>query len=227
MTTGLLARPATLADLPFIAQLFAASCENTELAIGYPRCGDANEILAELALYDIALEDSFHVLRFAHGGEVGTFGFLFAGDEPFAYVAGPLLERGARHRLEDALGWAESIARGRYPALRVSVADGNRALIAALQRRGWRMLQESLEMVFDLADLAPSGAGSPWHIERLAAKDTADFAAVARLLGRTHGWHESEARLADCLAEGYQVGFVPMVGQAGSGAAAEVAGAAA
>jgi GNAT superfamily N-acetyltransferase len=217
-SASVVAHAATAADLPFIAGLFAASNERDELGIGYPRCDDAGELLAELALYNASLEDSFHVLRLADGQRVGALGFLFDDDMPFAYVAGPLLDGGARHRLDDALACAERIARGRYPALRNSVADGNREMIAALGRRGWSRQDESLEMVFELDQLPPSRPSSPSSppgapIERLAGRDAPAFAAAARLLGRTHHWDDPEGRLAEYLDQGYRVAFVRAPGR--------------
>jgi hypothetical protein len=120
-SASVVAHAATAADLPFIAGLFAASNERDELGIGYPRCDDAGELLAELALYNASLEDSFHVLRLADGQRVGALGFLFDDDMPFAYVAGPLLDGGARHT-----GWTMP-----WPAPSASRAAGTRRCATA------------------------------------------------------------------------------------------------
>jgi ribosomal protein S18 acetylase RimI-like enzyme len=223
MTSPLTAQPATRGDLPFIARLFAESNVRDELGIGYPRCDDAAEILAELALYDATLEDSFYVLRRGDHRCVGTLGFLFDDDMPFAYLAGPLLDEGARHRLEEAVGCAEDIARSRFPALRNSVSAGNRALMAALDRRGWKPHHENLEMAFDL-DRPPPGPPADVEIEQLAGRDAPWFFAVARLLARTHGWADGEQRLAEYLEQGYRAAFV-RAGRVTTGGQAEAAGA--
>jgi len=69
-------RPAQRADLPFIGKLCARSTSIHHEGIGYPRCEDEGELLAELALYENSLEEHVFVVCGQAGDPVGVTGFL-------------------------------------------------------------------------------------------------------------------------------------------------------
>ncbi len=202
-------RPAQRTDLPFIGKLCARSTSIPHEGIGYPRCEDETELLAELALYGNELEDHLFVACDQEGGHVGFGGYLVSDTDEVSYVIGPLLldpwrtvpvvAKVLRRLVECPVGGGHLL---NY------VEDDNVVLIQALRDTGWQPGSVQLEMQYDIsATMEPAvEAAATLSLRRLTDRDDPAFHAVANLLGRQHGWtSDSAARLADYLDDGYHV----------------------
>ncbi|WP_217164897.1 GNAT family N-acetyltransferase [Streptomyces sp. AC512_CC834] len=210
-------RPARPSDLTFIGKLCARSSTVPAEGIGYPRCEDETELLAELALYDSSLEEFVHVVCDSEGAPVGFTGFLVSDTDDTTYVFGPLLDE-AHHDSRTAaaaLRLLTAVPTGGRVLFNY-VQEENTVLATALVDSGWRADSRQLEMRYAVQEApAPgtSGPGTPW-IRALTDRDDAAFAAVSALLARQHHWSSDPvARLADYLDDGYQVAVAERDGQ--------------
>ncbi|MGY1896048.1 GNAT family N-acetyltransferase [Nocardia gipuzkoensis] len=210
-------RSATGVDLSFIGKLCARSMSVPAEGIGYPRCANEHELLAELALYDNTVEDHLFIVCDAAGATVGCAGLLVSDTDAVCYLVGPLLHGAwrtidtARHSLQLLL--AQQVA----PRALISyIVDDNVVLAEALQRNGWRRGPAQLEMSCETpaADSDCVVAGGPKPIRRLANSGDRAFPAAAKMLGRHHHWSSDPlARLSDYLDDGYQVVVLESAGR--------------
>ncbi len=207
----LILRPASRADLPLIGTLCARSTSVSEEGIGYPRCEDETELLAELALYDTTLEDGIRVLCDGSGEALGFGGFLVSDADEATYLVGPLLvEAGRTPRIAtEALRRLVACPIGGRSLLNY-VEEDNVLLDQALRDTGWRPGPAQLEMRH--AVTARSGPAiatpppPPWPVRSLTGVADPLFQDVAELLGRQHRWtSDPAARLADLVKDGYRV----------------------
>lgn len=202
-------RPAQRADLPFIGKLCARSTSIHHEGIGYPRCEDEKELLAELALYENSLEEHVFVVCDQAGDPVGVTGFLVDDDDEPTYTIGPLLDGPWRTAAvaAEVLRWlVESPLGGRR--LLNYVEEDNVVLVEALRDNGWQPGEVHLEMRYEVAatNTPPAVVADTPPIRRLTGRDDPAFGAVADLVGRQHGWTSNAAtRLADLLDDGYHV----------------------
>lgn len=207
------ARPSRPDDLDLLTELLRRASERDEEGIGYPRCDDADELLAELDLYGLRLEQAMSILETPDSEPVGAFGHLHAPDLDLAYLIGPLLR--PERRDPRAMSAALALAVGAAPTgvkLRCSVVPANHLLTDALVARGWIPTVRNLEMVLEFA--GPCADDLP-HVPTdisVARLDPGDprFAAAAALIGRAHRWSgDCAARLRDHVeADGYRVAVV-------------------
>ena len=205
---GIVLRQARRSDLPLIGKLCARSVASPEEGIGYPRCEDETELLAELALYENTFEDNIVVVCDEANTPVGFAGFLVSDTDEASYLIGPMLEG----PLRNASVAAEVLIRlvrlpiGGRPLLNY-VVDDNSMLTQALRDTGWQAGEVHLEMRYQLAGVIAPVSGDDTHaIRRMAGPADPAFSAVAELLARQHGWtSDSSARLSDYLEDGYFV----------------------
>lgn len=204
-------RPARRDDLPFIGKLCARSVSIHQEGIGYPRCEDETELLAELALYENAFEDSIFVVCGPDGSPIGFAGFLVSDTDDVRYLIGPLLDgpwRTAPVAAEVLRELAERPVGGR--PLVCYVEDENTVLVQALQDTGWKPGAVQLEMRYEVSATAVPRMEEETHsVRRLTGREDPAFPRVAELLGRQHGWSSDFAtRLADYLDDCYHVALV-------------------
>ncbi len=209
-------RSAVAADLSFIGELCARSVSIRAEGIGYPRCADEHELMAELALYDNELERHLFIVCDAAGAAVGCTGFLVSATDAVCYLIGPLLHGAwrtvetAEHTLELVL--AQRIAPG---ALVGYIEDENVILAEAMRRNGWHRGAAQLEMSCGIPATEAgclTVAGQP-PIRQLSSSGDPGFPAAAKMLGRHHDWSsDPQARLADYLDDGYQLAVAESAG---------------
>ncbi|MER7454898.1 N-acetyltransferase [Nocardia beijingensis] len=209
-------RPAGSADLPFVGALCARSTSIHAEGIGYPRCDDEHELLAELALYGNKLDEHIFMVCDAAGAPIGFTGFLISDTDAVCYLIGPLLG-GEWRTIEIAQQVLKLIvAHPLAPSsLSAYIEDDNIVLAEALQRTGWRRGAAQLEMSWNVSSNMPSpeAARGREYSRRLTSSDDPLFAATAELLGRQHNWYSDPMeRLRDYLDDGYQVVVTEMSG---------------
>lgn len=200
-------RPANSSDLPWIGKLCASSTGNPAEGIGYPRCEDEHELLAELALYEHRLEDNILVACTPAGDPIGFGGFLVSDTDEASFVIGPLI----------AAEWRTPVVTAEFLRLLVAqplggrvlsnyIEEGNTILEQALLDTGWHPGKVQLEMRYDLASAALPDRGPAHPVRPLNGQDDPAFGPMAELLARHHGWgNDPQARLADYLEDGYLV----------------------
>jgi ribosomal protein S18 acetylase RimI-like enzyme len=200
-------RPALPSDLPFLGALCARSTSIPQEGIGYPRCEDETELLAELALYDNKLQDSIRIVcEAASGRPLGFGGFLVSDTDETTYVVGPLLAGDDRtpEIAAEALRRLVGCPVGGKTLVNY-VEEDNAVLSEALRETGWRPGSVQLEMRYEVA-ARPVPPPATWPIRPLEGARDPAFGQVAALLARQHRWTSGpEARLAGYLDDGYRV----------------------
>lgn len=177
--------------------------------VGYPRCADEQELLAELALYDNPFEEHIFVLCDATGAEIGCGGFLVSETDAACYLIGPLLDADRRTPAlaEQAVRLLidQPVAADRLLSY---IEDANVVLVEALQAMGWQPGAAQLEMRYEVGSSAPVVAGGN-SIRRMNTADDPQFGAIAEQLGRDFRWTtDPHARLVDYLKDGYQIALI-------------------
>ncbi|MGY2121490.1 GNAT family N-acetyltransferase [Nocardia gipuzkoensis] len=212
----ILLRSAGSDDLSFIGKLCARSTSIHAEGIGYPRCDDEHELLAELALYDNKLNEHIFIVCDAAGAALGFTGFLISDTDAVCYLIGPLLD--GEWRTADIAEQALKLIVGHALApssLATYIEDSNIVLAEALQRTGWRRGAAQLEMSYKISENAsPPGVAPRGNtIRRLTSEGDPVFNATAELLGRQHNWSSNPMkRLRDYLDDGYQVAVSELSG---------------
>lgn len=210
-------RAACADDLRFIGTLLARSCEVRSEGVGYPRCDNEHELLAELALYGNRLEDQVFIVCDADGGRIGTGGFLISDSDSTAYLIGPLLD-GPWRTVDNARAAVRLLME--QPIAPTAVAsyleEENAVLADALRASGWLPGPAQLEMVCPVPVPAPTRRPIPDQvtIRRLRSRTDPAFAVIAKLLARHHRWSQDPLeRLGDYLDDGYRIVVIESEGR--------------
>ncbi|WP_159848985.1 GNAT family N-acetyltransferase [Nocardia sp. CY41] len=211
-------RPAVAGDLPLVGKLCERSMSVSAEGIGYPRCADEQELLAELALYGNEVEDHLFMVCDAAGAAVGCTGLLVSDTDAVCYLIGPLLHGSWRTVDTASQALRLLLARERVvsSALVGYIVDDNVVLAEALQRTGWRCGEAQLEMSCETtaAEHGCVVAGGERFIRGLSTSGDHLFPAVAQMLGRHHHWSSDPlARLSDYLDDGYRVAVLESAGR--------------
>jgi ribosomal protein S18 acetylase RimI-like enzyme len=213
----LTARPAGPEDLERVERLCLRAVSSSEEGLGYPRCENREEMLAELAVYGLELAEGLWVLEGEQGQALGVTGLLFSHGDTSAFVIGPMLEPAERtpERMREAVARVEALAGGRFTALRNAVLSGNVLLSEALREAGWLPEHQSLEMEFRVPEgSARLPADSVSSIHRVTSPDDPVFPKLVHLLATTQRWREDpEARLREYLREGYRMAWLERGGE--------------
>jgi ribosomal protein S18 acetylase RimI-like enzyme len=196
-------------DGRLIDALFRRSHALPADGLGYPRCEDLGEYLAELRLWHRILEDSTFVVT-AAGRARGVFGFLYDDDARWAYLAGPMLVPGEDVHLTDVISVAEQLASGRFDELTAAVHVANERLTEGVEARGWTRGELHVQM---RRPLMPADRSLPDGDLQVATPE-----GVRNILTEVLGPERAEAEVRQAAEEGYQV-LSAAVDGAGAGTA--------
>ncbi|MEV6278654.1 GNAT family N-acetyltransferase [Nocardia sp. NPDC051832] len=205
-------RPAASADLPFIGMLCARSTSISEEGLGYPRCDDESELLAELALYGNKFEQHVFIVEDVDGTAIGFGGYLISDTDSACYLIAPLLDR--RYRTVDTATRAveQLVAQPIAAPKQVSyLEESNLVLAEALLRAGWERGSAQLEMCCALSAANRGDMVSGYPVRTVESKSDPLFADIAEMLAEHHHWTSDPLiRLSDYVADGYQVSVIEL-----------------
>lgn len=194
--------PASRQHIPIMDTFIRASAADDRLMIGYPRCDDVGELLAELNLYHTSLEQSIRIIV-ADGCLVGFTGVLQ--DDDTGYVIGPILdERVTSAPVATAvLGAVEDTVRNEALCLSNSVCKSNRALYEAHCAAGWHAGHDYVEMKWDAGTVVLKA--SSLAVTEIRGVEDQRFDETCEVLQQAFGWQDAQTRLTDLINEHYHV----------------------
>lgn len=186
---------------PFIDGIIRAAAADPTRGLGYPRCDDLGELLAELDLYHISARDAIWLIEAGHR-RVGFTGLL-VDEDGFTAVIGPMLDTEFTTALvaQAVLREVELLARGRVPHLSNVVCLANEVLVEAQTAAGWRPHGEAIEMVYALGATKgerPTSRSLPGPCSPMVNQ-------VAEVLRAGFGWTDAPGRVDELIQEGYRI----------------------
>ncbi|WP_257349243.1 GNAT family N-acetyltransferase [Pseudalkalibacillus decolorationis] len=195
--------------LTYIDELIRESWKDENQAIGYPRCKDLSELVAEIEIYENTIEHCVYTVT-RNGDRVGMVGFLHSPGDSEGYLIGPFLNPTINRAiwLPRVLTKFISKLHNDHQHVDACVVETNNLLCDTLVGMNWKELNRQTEMKWELGTEATTIHDDKFNFSELIIKENSAFNQIAEVMGNGLGWESPKTRLVQYLDEAYKVHYV-------------------
>jgi len=190
----------------FIDELLKCSNENCELGIGYPRCDDLGELIAEVELYDNTLNNSICVI-YDEEKPIAIGGWLYTEGESEGYFIGPIVikEYFNEENVKNIINLILESKKYHFVDLKGVCTESNKILNKCYKDIGWKYKNTCREMCYDLDNTIKE---VKWEVNEFSKDKVSECDDIFNILDTTFNWNGNRENYDELLRNGYNVGCI-------------------
>ncbi|WDV44878.1 GNAT family N-acetyltransferase [Clostridiaceae bacterium M8S5] len=195
-------------DNSFIDEMLKYSFNNSEAGIGYPRCEDLKELIAEIKIYENELKNCICIILYENE-RVGISGLLYSPEDQYGYMIGPIIKpkHSTKPIIKEIIGLVKQSKKDTLKTIYATITDENTLLKDCYLELDWTYKSTDREMCFDISDEIVYNQ-TKYQVQNLNKKNEKVINGIFRLFDRVFKWQGDRKRIEEFLKEGYKLGYV-------------------
>ncbi|MBN4056470.1 GNAT family N-acetyltransferase [bacterium AH-315-K05] len=194
-------------DCNFISEMIDYSNKNIKAELGYPRCDDLEELLAEIEVYENLLEESICII-YHNEKPIAIGGFLYTPGESDGYLIGPIvLEKYyQKSNIIKMIDLMLNSKKNLLADIRTVVSERNSLLHESLLENAWIYSERIREMRFDLENIKRSPV--KYEITEVDVTGSVHIDTIFKLFDKTFGWKGDFEKMEELLGDSNKVACI-------------------
>lgn len=200
-------RPFAKEDKYFVEKMLEHSNVNRAYELGYPRCDNLKELIAEIELYENTLEESIYII-FYEEKPIGISGYLYTPNEGEGYIIGPIVneEFNFQESMKIIISLVLENKMEMFNTLEAVVSHKNLILDKCYEELGWKYKKTSREMRYDI-DGVKKEEGT-WSVNLIDKSDKKIVDGSFKLLDKAFRWNGNRDKINELLTDEYKLACV-------------------
>lgn len=200
-------KPFSKDDQYFVEKMLEHSRVNREYELGYPKCDNMKELLAEVEMYENTLEKSIYII-FYEDKPIGISGYLYTPNEGDGYIIGPIVNE--EFHFKEGLNIIINLVLDNkmeiFNTLEAVVSHKNVVLDQCYSELGWKYRRTSREMRYDIDGVKKEE--SQWKINLIDKSNKKIIDESFKLLDKAFRWNGNKKKMEELLNNEYKLACV-------------------
>ncbi|MBU3130745.1 GNAT family N-acetyltransferase [Clostridium tagluense] len=198
-------------DYDFIGEMIDYSNKNIDKELGYPRCDNLGELLAEIELYENTLENSLFIISY-DDKPIALGGYLYTEGDDEGYFIGPIIkeEYYNKENIKAIINLILDVKKDVLNEFKVNLeavlSKNNKLLNECYLELEWDYKRTVREMRYDIDGVKKETL--QWRITEFYKNDYIIMNDIFKLLDKTFNWNGNHEKINELLKEDYRVGCV-------------------